>query len=262
MDGDDEFAREVALGPRAALDRLAFLIAREATPTLDVDAERRRLDDLAADFGAGTASELMGWLAIRGFRGNASAYYEPENSFLDRVIDRRLGIPITLSVLAIELGRRCGVELVGIGLPGEFIVAERDQPDRFHNPFRHRSMTPAEVTDLVRRFAGPEATLTPDMVQPVPPVAIAARMLANLAHIYGHTDRPADLAWVLRLQSALPGSPPSVRRRLVATLADLGRFWDASEVLVDLMSDPAVRPGRDEREADEAMLRRLRGHFN
>jgi len=262
VDPTEAFRREAARGDEAALDRLAFLIAALGAGPLDVDAELERLDALAEDFGGGDAAELMGWLAIRGFRGNAEAYYDPDNSFLNRVLDRGLGIPISLSVLAIEIGRRCGIHLVGIGLPGEFVVAERDEPDRFHNPFRQRSMTPGDVAELVRRFAGPGASLTPQMREPVGAVAIASRMLTNVAHIYAHTDQPVELEWALRLQVAIPGTRPAVRRQLVATLDQLGRFWDAAEVLTALMDDPTVEPDDDEREADEAMLRQLRGNFN
>src|SRR5438132_6820413 len=133
MDPTAEFGRLVA-APSPPLDRLAFLIAAHARPELDVDAQCERLDEMASDFGGGTAEGLIAWMQARGYRGNADDYYDPENSYLDRVVDRGLGIPITLSVLAIEVGRRAGVHLVGIGLPGEFIVAERDHPDRFHNP--------------------------------------------------------------------------------------------------------------------------------
>lgn len=262
MDVSEEFREEVALGGAAALDRLALLIAAQGAGPLDVSGEQARLDELATDFGGGTAAELMGWLGIRGFRGNADSYYDPDNSFLNRVLDRGLGIPISLSVLAIEVGRRCGIHLVGIGLPGEFIVAERDEPDRFHNPFRHQSMSPAQVTELLRRFAGPAARLTPDMVRPVGALSIAARMLANLAHIYAHTARPADLEWVLRFQTTLPGAAPAVRRQLVATLAALGRFWEASDVLAALVADPLAPATPDEREADETLLTQLRGNLN
>jgi len=262
VDAADEFEREVALGDGAALDRLALLIAAHGDPVLDVEAEVARLDRLALEFGGHDATELMGWMGLRGFRGNAEAYYDPENSFLNRVLDRGLGIPISLSVVAMEIGRRCGVHLVGIGLPGEFIVAERDDPDRFHNPFRQRSMGVADVLALLRRFAGPGASLTPEVRRPVPPVAIAGRMLANLANIYSHTRQPAELEWVLRLQSAIPGVPPATRRHHVAVLGDLGRFWDAIRVLSGLMEDPTADSSDDEREADAAMLRQLRANLN
>lgn len=260
----EAFRLEVARGDVAGLDRLTTAVGARGSGWLDVDleAECQRLDVLAAEFGGDSAGELMGWLGLVGFRGNAENYYDPDNSFLNRVLDRRLGIPITLSVVAIEIGRRAGIPLVGIGLPGEFVVAERDDPDRFHNPFRHRSMTPDDVEALLRRFAGPGAALTPDMRRPVGAFGIVHRMLLNLANIFAHTDQPAELEWVLRFQTELPGAAASTRRQLVATLAKLGRFWDAVEVLEALVADPAVTPTADEQEADDAMLQQLRGHFN
>lgn len=259
---DEEFGSELGRpgGPR--LDHLALWIAAAGDPPLDLDGQLDRLDALAGDFGGGTASELMGWMGIRGFRGNAASYYDPENSYLHRVIDRGLGIPISLSVLAIEIGRRSGIELVGIGLPGEFVVAERDHPDRFHNPFRQRSMTPEEVTALIRRFAGPEATLTPALRTPVGPTAIATRMLANLAQIFGHADQPAELVWVLRFQRRLPGADGAVDRRLVAALARLGRTWEAVEVLEQRLRLDEASGRDDDRAADEVMLLRLRAGLN
>lgn len=262
VDPFESFRSEVLKGSDASLDRLAFLIPACGTGWLDFDYQIGRLDDLAEEFGGTEASELMGWMAIRGFRGNAKQYYDPDNSFLNRVIDRGLGIPISLSVLAIEVGRRCGIELVGIGLPTEFIVAERDNPDRFHNPFRRRSMTPDDVAQLILRVAGADTVLTPAMRAPVAPTAIAARMLANLAHIYAQTDQLLDLEWVLRLAVSIPGVAVSVRRQFVSTLARRGRFLEATEVLVALMADGSVERSADERNADNKMLRQLRGNLN
>ncbi|MFN8051294.1 MAG: transglutaminase-like domain-containing protein [Acidimicrobiales bacterium] len=213
---------ELAAGVDPPLDRLALLVAAHGSRTTDdgfVATQLARLDALADDFGGHTGSELMGWLAIRGFRGNEDDYYDAENSFLDRVMDRGLGIPISLSVLAIEVGRRAGVGLVGIGLPGEFVVAERDHPDRFHNPFRGRSMTPDDVTALVASMAGPDAAASAAARRPVGTVDIVRRMLANLSHIYGQGGRHGDLLWTLRLQAALPGAPPETHRRLARVLA-------------------------------------------
>jgi regulator of sirC expression with transglutaminase-like and TPR domain len=258
VDPTDEFAALVQ-SPDAPLDRLAFLIAACGDAPVDVDAGCARLDDLADDFGGGTASDLMGWMGIRGFRGNSDEYYDPANSYLNRVLDRGLGIPITLSVVAIEIGRRAGVDLVGIGLPGEFVVAERDHPDRFHNPFRQQSMTPDDVAGLLRRFAGPGAELSTEMRRPVGAAHIAARMLLNLSHIFTHTDRVADLVWALRLRTSLPGAPASVRRELVVALAKAGRTWDAAAELDTVLRLPATP---DERAADRTLLQQLRAGLN
>lgn len=191
-------------GSTRDLDRAAALIGVHADPALDVDDTVARLDLLAAGFEGSTGADLIAWMAAEGFRGNVDDYYDPRNSYLHEVLDRRVGIPITLSVVAIEVGRRHGVALDGIGLPGEFVVAERDRPDRFHNPFRNRSMGAAEVTALVRQFAGPDARLTAAMLRPVGTVGIAVRMLTNLTHVFERTAQHANLAWALRLRIALP----------------------------------------------------------
>lgn len=208
-------AAELADEPRDSmrdLDRAAALIGVHGDPRPSADADGgagetvARLDELAERFDGSDATELTAWLAAEGFRGNAGDYYDPRNSYLGEVLDRRLGIPITLSVVAIEVGRRRGIALVGIGLPGEFVVAERDDPDRFHNPFRGRSMDLAEVDALVRRFTGPAGRLTPAMRRPLGTLDISTRMLANLVAIFERTAAHADLAWALRLRATLPES--------------------------------------------------------
>lgn len=193
-----------APGSTRALDRAAALIGAHGDPTVDVDATVNRLDRLADRFDGSTPAELIAWLAAEGFRGNEADYYDPRNSYLHEVLDRRLGIPITLCVVAMEVGRRRGIALDGIGLPGEFVVAERDHPDRFHNPFRARSMDVAEVEALMRRFVGGVVKLTPAMRRPLGTLDIATRMLANLTHIFERTAQHRDLAWALRLRATLP----------------------------------------------------------
>src|SRR3954468_18824427 len=96
-------------GPEGALplDEAAFLVAAHAHPGLDVDAQLRRLDDLAAGVAAPHLDALRRHLfGELGFSGNDVDYYDPANSFLDDVLDRRLGLPITLAVLMMEVGRR------------------------------------------------------------------------------------------------------------------------------------------------------------
>lgn len=275
------FAHEVSLGPSARLDRLAFLLASRLGGPVDVDAEIRRLDELAtaAVDGPGalntsdlTATDLLANLRAAGFRGNVDDYYDPANSFLDRVLTRRLGIPITLSVVAIEVGRRVGVGLHGVGLPGEFIVAESDAPDRFHNLYRGTSLDEAGVVELVRRFVGPNVEVTPGMLLPVSTLGIVDRMLTNLAHIYAHTEQPAQLAATLELQLLLPGTRVALRRQYGLTLARLGRFWDAAAVFESLHDlhgsgvagdDPDGGDDGDEmRASDRSIARQLRARLN
>ena len=125
---------EMVTGPESRLDlgRAALLIASEEYPGLDILRYVARLEAMAAAVrpAVGTADDpqeqiehLNTYLFIeRGFRGNMQDYYDPRNSFLNDVLDRKMGIPITISVVYMEVGRRVGMPLQGVGMPGHFIV--------------------------------------------------------------------------------------------------------------------------------------------
>jgi regulator of sirC expression with transglutaminase-like and TPR domain len=118
------------------LDEAALLIAAHARPELDVAAELGRLDELAAGCKEPTVDGVAHHLFDElGFRGNTEQYQDPDNSYLDQVLRRRLGIPITLSVLTMEVGRRLGVLFDGVGMPGHFLIRHRAEPATFLDPF-------------------------------------------------------------------------------------------------------------------------------
>jgi regulator of sirC expression with transglutaminase-like and TPR domain len=107
------------------LDEVALVIAAHARPELDIGAQLTRLDELAATCFAPTLDALVRHLFVDlGFRGNEGDYYDPRNSYLDEVVERRLGIPITLSVLTIEVGRRIGVPVAGVSLIGRIVLGD------------------------------------------------------------------------------------------------------------------------------------------
>src|SRR5262249_34975816 len=142
VDHTSRFA-EVVARPDAEipLDEAAFLIAAHVRRDVrvDVDARLRELDAVA-ERGGGVegAGALARWaFETEGFAGNRMAYGDPLNSCLDAVLDRRLGLPITLSVLMIEVGRRLGVAVRGVGMPGHFLVSAG--PDEWYDPF-HRGV--------------------------------------------------------------------------------------------------------------------------
>src|SRR5207248_47145 len=128
----DEFAALVAPGAKAGLARAALAIARIGYPTLAPDPWLRQLDALGAAVRArlpagaspeAAAGEITGYLfGDCGFHGNEEEYYDPRNSYLNDVLERRTGIPISLSVVLIEVGRRLGLRLEGVGFPGHFLV--------------------------------------------------------------------------------------------------------------------------------------------
>jgi regulator of sirC expression with transglutaminase-like and TPR domain len=227
---------ELVSGPedRIPLDEGALLIAAHAYPHLDVAAQLRRLDALAEECPRPTLEGLCEYLfADAGFAGNAAEYHDPRNSYLNDVLDRRLGIPISLSVLTIEIGRRLGLPLAGVGMPGHFLVRHRGDPPVLLDPFGGgRHLTEAEAEDLFRSLGG-TGPFPPQFLDPVGPRAILTRMLANLQGIFIGRDN-GQAAWVLRLRLAIPGLEKDERVGLARALAALGRFDLAATELGDL----------------------------
>jgi regulator of sirC expression with transglutaminase-like and TPR domain len=212
------------------LDEAALLIAYHARPELDLGAELARLDDLAASCNPPTFDGLVRHLfGDLGFRGNTEHYRDPDNSYLDQVVRRRVGIPISLSVLTMEVGRRLGVPLDGIGMPGHFLVRHRADPTTFLDPFGGgRRLDPAGCRDVFSALGGVD--WHDDYLAPVGPRAILTRMLVNLQSLF----LPSDLrsgAWVLQLRLAIPGLPLPDRLGLARALGTLGRFPAAAAEL-------------------------------
>lgn len=216
----------------AHLDEGALLVAAHARPGLDVAEWMARLDELAHSVStAATAPELAHALFVeRAFAGNADDYDDPRNSMLPDVLERRLGIPITLSVLMIEVGRRCGLALHGVGMPGHFLVGTRD-PDVFVDPFHAGAVI--DAAGCRARFAalhGPAAGWDPRYLEPVGPRAILLRMLNNLERAYGGR-RDANGVWVARLRLRFGELPLAERRRTANLLGALGAFAEGAAAL-------------------------------
>jgi regulator of sirC expression with transglutaminase-like and TPR domain len=243
----DDFEGLVRAGERADLARCAATIARIAYPSLDVDRCVGTLDVLAAgarphlarDLGpAAAASSLAAWLyGPAGFRGNTEDYYDPRNSFLNDVLDRRTGIPITLGVVFIETAARLGVRLEGVGFPGHFLVRVPDAPrSTLLDPFdRGRQLHDAELLERYRAVGARNAGTVPsDALAPTSTPGILTRMLRNLLRVwvdredYTHALEAIDLILVVT-----PDAPDDVRLRgliyeqlecFAAAAADLRRY--------------------------------------
>ena len=204
------------------LDLAWALLTAHAHPAVDPDALVAELDDLAASCRTPTLDGLRHHLFVdQGFVGNDADYYDPANSYLDDVLDRHLGIPITLSVVSMEVGRRLGVPLVGIGLPGHFLLRDGADPEVFLDPFRGGELLDRTgCLDVVRRLHGPDADLDPAWLEPVGRVAILERMLANLVRIFQQRGAAADLLWARDLQVELAAAKgdPTAPFRLRASL--------------------------------------------
>ncbi len=262
----DPTARFVTLvqGPEPAipLDHVVLLVAAHAYPALDVGWSIDRLDELAARCDDHSFVGVIHHVVTdEKFTGNRDDYYDPRNSFLNEVIERRLGIPITLGIVAIEIGRRIGVPIVGIGMPGHFLVRDAIARERYADVFGGRLLDGDGCRDLFVSAQG-STSFDDSVLAPVGTRAIVARLLANLKGIYlGRRDR-RSLAWVLKLRAEVPGVPLDERRELASALAADGRFLDAAAEL-DRLAELAEDAGNGELVEDSTRgATRLRARLN
>jgi regulator of sirC expression with transglutaminase-like and TPR domain len=215
------------------LDEAALLISARANQALDVGAQLRRLDELARQVQREDLSALCRMLFGQlGLRGERERYDDPANSYLDQVLDRRRGIPISLSVLLIEVGRRCGVRLEAVGMPGHFLVRDPSAPDLLIDAFdRGRRLDHDDCERLLRSVAGGGARLTPEMLATTGPWATLGRMLANLDRSFERRGDRKSLAWVSEFRIHIPQASLGDRTHLASRLAALGRLDAAAAVL-------------------------------
>src|SRR5262245_35885728 len=199
---EDELVRLVN-GPaeekETDLERGAFLIARYAYPALDASTYARLLDEMAQEVkdrigprasGEETVKTLNRYLFTeQGFKGNTKNYYEVENSYLNRVIDRRTGIPISLSVVYLLIGRRLRLPVHGIGMPGHFLVKyESDRYKIFVDCFNGGALLTEKNCQRFLNEAG--YGFDERYLQHSPVRAILSRMIKNLLAIYAKVDDP------------------------------------------------------------------------
>ena len=210
----------------------ALLIAAAAHAAEPESVTLARLDDIAGGVPAPTLSSLCEHLFVTlGFTGNACDYHDPANSWLDAVIERRTGIPITLSVLLLAVGRRLGLELHGIGMPGHFLV-HAPGDDVFIDAFSGGTVLDRQACR--RLFAvtcGDGVAFDESMLAPVGPRMIARRMLNNIISIAVAERDLTSRLWAADLRALLPDVSIADRAELASAQAELGRFDDAARTL-------------------------------
>jgi regulator of sirC expression with transglutaminase-like and TPR domain len=184
---------------RMDLEQGAFLIARYAYPSLDVSVYTRLLDEMAQEVqdrigprasGEETVKTLNRYLFTeQGFKGNTKNYYEVDNSYLNRVIDRRTGIPISLSVVYLSIGKRLRLPVYGIGMPGHFLVKyESERYKIFVDCFNGGALLTEKNCQRFLTEAG--YGFDEKYLQQSPVRAILSRMTKNLLAIYAKLDDP------------------------------------------------------------------------
>jgi len=231
----EPFARAMACDEaRIDLAQACLMIAQDAYPRLDLERYVGEIERMAVRLRArlpaacGTEESIVGLNEFLfddlGYWGNAQEYYDPRNSYLNDVIDRRTGIPITLSVLYLEVGRRIGLPLEGVSFPGHFLVSLRLRGGTLVlDPFaggapqseqalreRLQRVVPPGATDNV-----PVAELPLEQfLEPAGKRQILARLLRNLKAIYRQADRPERMLEVLnRMLLVMPQASAELRDR-------------------------------------------------
>ena len=239
--------RELAGGGEPDLFEGALLISSLIEPAEDLDAARQAVAALAGRVTRAVEDGEAPIPAMRrvvfsdeGFRGDEESYDSPSNSSVARVLARRRGMPITLSLVTLEVGRLAGLRLTGIGLPGHFVVGGPSLPEgMFLDPFDAGVLYDAQ--GLSRRLGaifGSPVALGPDVLRPDPPRAILARVLSNLRRSYERRSRWEEALTALDSARALePENSELVRERGLLLLKS-GRTEEALSAL-DLYAETA-----------------------
>jgi len=255
--------------PETAIDlaEATLLIAKEEYPDLDLAAYLARLEDMGADVRrlAGPTqdphrliAELSEYLFQHlGFRGNADYYYDPKNSFLNEVLDRRIGIPITLSAVYLEVARRIGLRLHGVGMPGHFLVKyEGPGEEVVIDPFGGgRIVSSVDCQRILDQVFDGKRRFEPTMLAIVGTRQILTRMLTNLKAIYFNDEEYGKaLSIVERLVILHPQDACEIRDRGLLS-CQLRRHADA---IADLERYLRLAPEANDAEAIREHLRSLR----
>lgn len=246
----------IAAGRTARLAEAALEFSMDRYPDLAVQDYVEHLHILAEAFDIYLAGESREERVLSrlndfffkelAFNGNTDNYYDPRNSYLNQVLDRRLGIPITLAVVYQDLARSAGLPLAGINLPGHFMLAyplptgERLYIDVFHQGER---LSWEGCAQRIRPFVADEGPLDEAMFLPMSDREILVRMLRNLKSIYSRGDLTQLLRVQERISALLPHSPTE-RRDLGILYYHLSKPMLAMHTLDDLLRRHADFDGR------------------
>lgn len=234
LSGDDQesarqrFADLIGQGEPFDLTEVALAIALEERPEIDLNDSRDSLQGLTSTYrevrqttGPVSARDearlLCRFLAEeQGYLGNPDEYYDPDNSFLDQVLERRMGIPISLALLYLHVGHGVGLDIQGIGFPGHFLVRVMVEGEAaLIDSFAGKLVADADLQQLLARQQGPDAELEERFSQPISTKEFVLRMLNNLVAIYQQRgDAPRLLGCCDRLLLVDPDNTQALLLRI------------------------------------------------
>jgi regulator of sirC expression with transglutaminase-like and TPR domain len=206
------------------LAEVALLIAQEEYPDIEVSRYLRCLDELAAAAralvcaGAPAAeqvAQLNQFLFLeQGFAGNSENYYDPRNTYLNEVLDRRTGIPISLGVVYSEVAQRLDLPVYGVSFPGHFLVKCVGDPDIIIDPYFGTVISEEECWQRLRGIYGSKTRFDRRLLCPASAREILVRMLSNLKQMYvDSADFTRALTCVDRILLLVPDLPRELRDR-------------------------------------------------
>jgi regulator of sirC expression with transglutaminase-like and TPR domain len=254
-----EFRQAVDQGEaKIDLGRAALTMAAADYPDLAIDVYLARLEQFAADARARLGAETDVYRTIdvlnnvlfreHGFRGNREDYFDPRNSFLNEVLDRRTGIPISLSVLYMEVAQKIGLPLQGVGFPGHFLVKYTGPNEEIViDPFSQGEIRSRKnLQTMLNRLYGDKVGFDPDFLAAATKKQILRRMLNNLELIYlRQNDLTKGLSVVERLLVLDPASAVDIRDRGIIYL----RLECFKQALEDLQRYISLAPQAEDAEA-------------
>lgn len=242
------------------LDRIMAVIGQVDPTAPSEDAIVAGIDELSAPARGATPAQTVAHvfdsraLGGLGFTGNAANYYDARNSMMHHVLERRLGIPLALAVVAIEIARRGGITLHAIGMPGHVLLGFEDG---WFDPFAGGAPLDLEGCQRIFHTIHPDAPFHDHYLSPMTATAIAGRTLENLRVAGMGSGNLAQLAAVLELRAFVPGAPVDHRMEYARALEALGRY-DLAAMQRDRLAE--LLPNRADHHRAEAI--RLRAHRN
>lgn len=249
------------------LAKAALYFAQAEYPALNPDSYLAQLDAIADEIHSQLPETLYPLKVIQtinhhlfemlGFTGNTRNYYDPRNSYLNEVIDRKWGIPISLSILYLEVAKRINFPMVGIGMPGHFLIRpDFEEAGIFVDAFNQGEVLfPEDCENRLQQVYQQPVTLEPEFLAPITNRQILTRMLTNLKFIYiNNNDYERALKVINSILILLPDSETELRDRGLIYY----QIQDLEHAIVDLETYLNLSPNAQDAQAIHHLLEQIR----